>query len=584
MKTVHLMLNSALALAMGLNPLFAMAAPPAGSVPDRGSAQEGSLPLDTLVPSVPGLTPSDISLANDIEPLARTLDQIAQEHANEANRAGVSIKAIRGRSVGEYFPSNVVQGSREWREGVDRLVADATKLHNYFESVSNPQSAVEIGLKKDFVKQKLEPFIRAITRDQLESSLHKTRIAQPVQEWSVETLVVTQQVTFVARFPNFTKNAMGLVSGKHLRGATAAAGSIVMLAVIGYTGTHLGIEWGAVSLVSLGFVGRSLLGGFNAGTVGPIMSALTGWGVRPTTERINKWNARITGRLEERINLGYDRAENWFQRSFQGGTKAQAPNSEQNHTPNFASVAEDGFGIAGMTEDQQTRNWTKNLRMWVTVAKRFSQLLSDTYHHGRVLMMIAWHDEQAAAAIVETIDTKLQVISSASEALLDPYKTAILANHALSADDRRIALERLEGAYDDYLKAEEAVWREPQDRATMVALIAGADAARDNLVSFGLTKRDIRKMGYLQLKYARAVRSLVTGVAINEIRSFMTAEANRNLESESRRAVRAVRRGFGLQFYTDRYLLLVQERIREMGYEIGAAPGGQCSALFTSAR
>ena len=565
-----------------------LVAAPTGSVPGRGSEEQGPLPLETLVPPVAGLTPTEIQNESPELELARSLEDIANEHAREAKHAPREIKALRARSVGEYFPSGIQEGSAEWHNRVERLVQDASTLHNYFESVSNPQTAAELGLKKDFIKNKLEPFIRSLSSESLRSSYRKSRLAQPIGEWSIETLVVTQSMTYLARFPNFTKNAMNLVSGKHLRGATYLAGTTVMLTVIGYAGTHLGINWTLVSAASLGFLGSSLLGGFNAGTVGPIMSALTGWGVRPTTERINKWNARITGRLEERINLGYDKAEEWFQSFSRTGKPGAGPDTEQNHTPNVARVEEHGFGVAGMTEEQQARNWTKNLRMWVTVAKRFSQLLSDTYHHGRVLMMIAWHDEQSASAIIETIDTKLEVIAAASEALLDPYKAGITANHARSREERRADLESLELAYDRYVDANEQVWRDPQlDESGVKKAMAKVEMARLELTQFGLTARDINKMDRLQFKYARAVRSIVTACAINEIRSFMTAEANRNLEAESRRAVVSVRRGFGLQYYTDKHLLLIQERIREMGYEIGPSPGAgarQCSELFVPTR
>lgn len=87
--------------------------------------------------------------------------------------------------------------------------------------------------------------------------------------------------------------------------------------------------------------------------------------------------------------------------------KAALAAAERNHLPKAASLSEDKTSLAGMTMDEQERNWEKCLRMWVAVAKRFGQLLRDTHHHGGVLMMIAAHDEQHASNLVETIDAKL---------------------------------------------------------------------------------------------------------------------------------------------------------------------------------
>jgi hypothetical protein len=63
---------------------------------------------------------------------------------------------------------------------------------------------------------------------------------------------------------------------------------------------------------------------------------------------------------------------------------------------------------------------------------------------------------------------------------------------------------------------------------------------------------------------------------VHELRSFTFAEANRNLEEEARIAQREVRRGYHLQTYVDKYLPMVQDLQRRMGYQ-NSGPGPQPS-------
>ncbi len=83
----------------------------------------------------------------------------------------------------------------------------------------------------------------------------------------------------------------------------------------------------------------------------------------------------------------------------------------------------------------------------------------------------------------------------------------------------------------------------------------------------------------IQAERGRSVGALVTALATNDLRTFMTAEANRNLDPEARKFTRHVREGFAIEQMTQRFFL-VQYRIRQMGFEIGG--GQRCPALFTS--
>jgi hypothetical protein len=531
--------------------------------------------LKNLVPEIPGVSESDImeTSAN----LPQELEAIAKNQTYEMNAAPDWVKELRSRSVGSYFPRGAEAKSLEWQEGSRRLTADATRLHLYFEERDDSK------LFKDFIGKKLEPFVNKITPKTIASAYRHSKVTQPISQWTVETLVVTQQVGYVGRLPNFLKNSMSLLNGKHLKGASVAAGVLVVGAAVAYAGSKFGfgagvIVGGMLSGVTsvLGSAGRS----FEAGPLAEIWKAATGWFLTPTTEFVRVLNARYFGKAEEKVNHMYDKLKPKSEGKEAASIQAAA---ERNQIPKMASIADDKTSLAGMTPDQQERNWNKCLRMWVAVAKRFGQLLRDTHHHGRVLMLISAHDEQAASMVVETIDTKLLNLALQAEAILEPYKTRIIVRASDNDEKMRERLQALEVTFDEYQLSHERQWREPWlEKAEINKILAQTAQLKATLMTFGLTSRDLDKLEVIQAERAKSVEALVTALALNDVRSFMTAEANRNLDPEARIFTRTVREGFTLEAMTQRYLGLVQHKIRLMGFEVGltSGSGARCEGLF----
>lgn len=168
-----------------------------------------------------------------------------------------------------------------------------------------------------------------------------------------------------------------------------------------------------------------------------------------------------------------------------------------------------------------------------------------------------------------------------SEGILEQYKMRLPSRPSVIDEQHRTELQALETAFDRFEAASERVWREPWlDERALMKVASDIQVARADLMRFGISERDMKRLGIIETERAKAIDSLVTALALNDLRTFMTAEANRNLEPEARMFTRSIREGFGLEQMTQRYLLLVQYRIRKMGFEIGG--GQRCGALFTS--
>ncbi|MGZ3744241.1 MAG: hypothetical protein ACXWRA_10375, partial [Pseudobdellovibrionaceae bacterium] len=436
------------------------------------------------------------------------------------------------------------------------------------------------------------------------SAVREQRITRPIKEWTVETLVVTEQVAYLGRYPNFVKKVMGLFTGRHLRGAGAIAGTIALSAVGLFTAYHFGYHIDAATLqagihtvgaglksvasaaevkswsmgvwtsgVAVGaFLGRALGGAFQAGPLATILNAATSWFIQPTTEFVKIISSRYTAPLEQKINQFYDK----LKPANHGGEDAK-----RNETPNLATVERDGMDFAGMTPQEQENNWAKNLRMWVAVAKTFGQLLRDTHHAGRVLMMIAWQDEQSTAIMVELMDTKLINLAMDSETLLTPYKSAILSDPSMDMTERKNKLTEFQEHFEQYQTLNEKMWMDLNLDEEGRHKIAQQIEEHLNYLAQIMTRKDIIKLASIQTQRYGAVRSLVTALALGEVRSFNTAEANRNLEPEARQAQRAIRNGFHLQDYVNKYREHVQVAMEKMGYENArkSAPMS-CDSIF----
>ncbi|MBK7843033.1 MAG: hypothetical protein IPJ71_04960 [Bdellovibrionales bacterium] len=150
----------------------------------------------------------------------------------QENAAPPWVKKLQKKKVSEYFPRDFNDQSPSWQQGIRRLTSDATKLHEYYEE-QNKSGSYAL-----FVEKKLAPFIAQLTAKKLKSAYRHTRVSTPISEWTVEILVVTEQVAYLGRLPNFIKNALGLLVGRHLRGASAVAGVVVLGAIGAVTAQH----------------------------------------------------------------------------------------------------------------------------------------------------------------------------------------------------------------------------------------------------------------------------------------------------------------------------------------------------------
>jgi hypothetical protein len=393
-----------------------------------------------------------------------------------------------------------------------------------------------------------------LTPKKLATALRGGRLTQPLATWTVEQLVVVKQISFLTRYPDFLKRTMSLVTGPHLFGASKFAGRLVLAAATGFAVYKFG---------GGNFLAGMFVGAIQAGPLAAIINASTSWFLNPTTEYIKVLNARYTGGLEAKINNFFDTLKPKEEKV------ADDPDKPTGMThPRVANLEQDGMTFGYMTPEDQAANWDKNLRMWVAVAKRFGQLLRDTHHHGRVLMMIDWADAQNGTQLVESMDMKLVNLNIEVETLLSPYKTAFLIR---GENEQKNRLAQL---VDDYQGLHQTIWMTLADNKTaMTELREKIASVTAEIEQLGVSERDLRRLEVIQEERGRAVGTLVTAVTVNEIRSFAFAEANRNLEEEARVAQREVRRGYHLQTYVDKYLPLVQDLQRRMGYQnSGAGP------------
>ncbi len=492
----------------------------------------------------------DLIIPNVSEPL----QQIANNRVQAMNAAPAWVKELRSKTVSEYFPENLDDKNSDWSQGIHELSIDAQRLHEYFEQSDKS------GLYKNFIEKKLKPFIKQIDKKKLSSAMRNKKITRPIGEWTVETLVITEQVAYLGRYPNFIRNTLGLITGPHLRGASAIAGVIVFGAIGAVTANHFNISPGWTIALIVGALG----GAFQAGPLAAILNSATGWFIQPTTEFIRLISSRYTGPWEQKINHFYDKLK---------PRSSSTQDATRNETPNIPSVEKDGMDFAGMSHEEQKENWNKNLKMWVAVAKTFGQLLRDTHHAGRVLMMISWSDEQLTTTLVETMDTKLLNLAINAETLLSPYKTAILVNPNLNQEEKIKALAQFEFNFDSYQKLNEDKWMNlDHDKNSLKELENKIASIQNELLIVGVTKQDVSRLAAIQTQRVKAMSTIITALTLNEIRSFNVAEANRNLEGEARQAQRVIRNGFHLQDYVNQYREHVQRSMEQMGYKNSRKP------------
>ncbi len=450
------------------------------------------------------------------------------------------VPLLRARTVADYLPPVAELDAKEPlpSESLQRLFDDLLRLHQYFER-SNPKAQND-----GFVERDLYPFVTQMTWADVFTPPAGRRFTRARSEWSLETLLMLEEMNYAKRQMRWFHRGLDALVGIDLKKPTRIIGRVAVGAGAIYLAHHFGVLNGFVWFV---------IGATQIGPGAAIANAASGWFIRPVTEFINVMQSRYTGGVEQQINHFFDRFK---------PKNSPTDLENRNEMPRIANIEQDGMNFAEMSPEDQVANWNKNLRVWVGVAKRFGQLLRDTHHSGRHLMMMAWTDEQDATQMVEVMDSKLVALENQTRLVLQPYLTAHLLRGEVQEKDH---LDELTGRYKDLC---EEIWLainlEPE---RLQALDTQLEDVQKEFTEAGISDRDINTLTLIQAHRAQAVGTLVTALAVLEIRSFATAEANRNLETEARQSQRAVRKGFGLQTHVERYLPLVQEQQRRMGYQ-----------------
>lgn len=502
------------------------------------------------MPEIEGLDVDAIPVDESGRPLELpgVVLELARQQANDWFNAPDWVKELQNKKIGSYFAGDLNRKSKLPREALENLLRDALKLRSYY--VAN-SSDVEFNGSSE---RTLTNVIENLNAKALLSPTRGENITSPLSDWTVETLVVTEDLDVIAHGGSFMKGVLGLVVGKNLRGASWRAATLVLGTAMAYLATHFSHPQ-IIDDITIGFFSGLLargLGAFDAGPLAALLNAGTSWIITPTTEEIKKRTAVATAEPEQAINRFFDKHRPKTDVN-QIGTK--------NDRPKIATLEEDGTNFADMSPEEQIANWDKVLDIWVAVTKRYGQLLRDTHHAGRGLMMMSWSDEQAATHLVETMDSKLVSMNIESEVLLDPYKTEFFRT------DRQ-ALAKFEATFDRFQQLCEQTWAAINiDAQTMADLSKKIADARDQLLKMGVTRRDMARLHAIQVEKANAVGTIVTALSLHELRYFFSAEANRNLAPEARDSQRAVRRGFHLQSYVQKYMPLVQQQIRRMRFK-----------------
>lgn len=508
--------------------------------------------------------------AGDDARLESLAHDAAVRHAREEAEEPAWIAQLKARKLTDYFGTN---GNDITTETKRRFYNDAMKLHHYFEAAAEPSD------EANAFGPILQKYLKRLSAQDLKAAAPEAGLTDAAKDWALETFVVQKRVEFLAADPGFFKRALELVSGPHLCAVSKYGALVAVSATAAYAmrnlvpltmhdAAHVGGE------IGIG-IGGFILGTIKSGPGATIMNAATGWFLTPTTEFIKVLNSRYTGKIEERINGFFDKFK----------TKAPAETSERNERPKIANIREDGTDFAGMTAEEQTLNWDKSMKMWVAVAKRFGQLLRDTHHSGRYLTMMSWSDEQAASTIIETMAAKIVSLDTRVELMLTPHETAFLIR------GEREKKEDLERSVREYQALCKGLWTDPTStEAALEKMTSELEGIAAHLEQLGLSKDDLAVLSDVEAVRAKAIGTLVTATAMNELRLFSVAESNRNLATEARRAQRAMRFGLNLQAYVEEYQPLVAHQISLMGYHHSGAPKAakpspafeplQCSELF----
>lgn len=483
---------------------------------------------------------TNASVAQPI-PMPISVQDLAQKKAAQQEQIPKWAKWTLQRKLKSFFPKLNKTDKSLANADVEGLVSESGRVVNVMEE-DDPNREF-----RNFHKENLAPYIR---------SLKPGDIFSGMGQWTLQTLIVSRMLNSISQSKNFAQKAIGLVTtGKHLKGITKAAALLVLLSVI-YNLPTMDVMMVAAIFFAIGTFWNS----FQAGPIASILNAGSGWFVRPTSEQARVMESRYMARAEVKINTFYDRLN----------PKAD-PNQElngaapdRNDRVVIAGMHTHGMDFAGMTPNDQTENWENALSMFVVVAKRFGQLLRDTHHHGRDLMMLSWTDQQNVAQLVEVMESKRLVLRNEAESILTFRKSI------LNGKGEFQKVTDVDDAYDELERLCDKIWQQiDMNEVESQELAASIFQARKRLeVEFGFTPREIGRLLNIFRDKAVAISRMVTVLAIGELRFFYGAERNRNLAAPARAIEQKVREGLGMDKYVAAYLPQVQNVLRSMNLKV----------------
>lgn len=476
---------------------------------------------------------------------------LIDQKIREAEAVPSDIRALRDRTLNSYFPGGLPDDGRLPAAQLELLVSDARRLAEYYEADNND---LEV---KAIADSRLVAFINRLTPKKLRARIRNESITEPIGDWTTESLVVREKLVSLARFQDRAMRALSLLTGSHLKGATKKAYRLVLFSAFMYVLYDTGI------LSTIGVqVGRA----FTSGPLAAIATALVACIMVPTNDLINIMNLRYTGGISTYLNNLVDKFRS--QEETAGGVEA-------NTQVKTALVEEDETNLGGQSRENQIANWTRMLGLVVRVKNRFYKLARDIHHGGRGLLMNPLIEEQFAATFVETLDGKMVSLNIQAMQLLTPYQTRLLIR---DQDEQK---DMLDSKFFEYEELCSRTWLKLMDEVELADLKQKIDKVRGEMIRLGVPATIMAALWDIQIARAKVAESLTTGLSVNELRLTLVPENNRNGEIEARLGQRTVRRGFGLQGYTNLYLDLIAAKHRQMGWENdGVHSNVKCETLL----
>lgn len=480
------------------------------------------------------------------------LKAVAKRRAADYLKSPKWLRKILDRTVGSYVPVILDLSKGIPQSALDELANDAEKAFNKMDEDAGPNSQF-----KNFVEQNLKPYLKNLKPENLISYFHGKTMAHPLANQTVETTIVKRMVVYLSQYTDYPKRLLATVLGPSLKYASYWQ-TYILLGGMAY------LLMPEMSTAGSVFLLATIWFSFKAGPLAAIFNALSGFFVRPMTEQARVIEKRYTYKLEQKINSFFDS----INPKTSAEAQASAPISERNDRVRIADLERDGTDFAGMSPEEQLQNWEAGLQMFVGVAAKFGQLLRDTHHHGRDLMMLSWIDEQSVTQLVEIMDSKLVILRAETDGILNPHKTAFLMR------ERPDSKEDLEARMKKFEALSERMWLEPDmDYPTRIELEKQIQASVQSLREMGLSIYDIDRLLQIQKAKGRSVNTLITTLTLGELRTFYHAERNRNLAEPARRIQLVIKNGLGKQELVAAHQPLISRMQRQMGLQNSDKPG-----------